>query len=94
MAGVSERICRVCRKFNIKVFFRSGPTLHSLLSKVKDSLPMEKRSGVVYEVPCQCGKVYIRETKLRLETRIKEHEDACKKYHRLTGAVAEYWTWP
>ena len=42
MAGVSERIRRTCKKFNINVFFKSGPTLRSMLSRVKDPLPMEK----------------------------------------------------
>ena len=49
--------------------------------KVCMSLPMrkmappygEKKSGVVYEVPCNCGKVYIGETERTLETRMKEH---------------------
>ena len=39
---------------------------------------MEKKSGVVYEVPCSCGKVYIAETKRTLETRMKEHRAAAR----------------
>ena len=58
VAGVSERIRRVCRDFNIRAVFKSGPTLRSLLAKVKDPLPREKQANVVYEVPCTCGKVY------------------------------------
>ena len=68
VAGISERIRRVCRSYNIRVVFRSGPTLQSMLTKVKDPLPVEKQANVVYEVPCSCGKVYIGETKRRLET--------------------------
>ena len=41
----------------------------SISTKVKDSLPARKQANVVYEVPCTCGKVYIGETKRRLETR-------------------------
>ena len=36
VAGVSERIRRVCRDFNIRTVFKSRPTLCSLLTKVKD----------------------------------------------------------
>ena len=40
---------------------------------------MEKRSKVVYQIPCNCGKKYIGETVRRLETRMKEHRDACQR---------------
>ncbi len=36
VAGVSERIRKVCRDFNIRTVFRSGPTLRNLLTKAKD----------------------------------------------------------
>ena len=64
---------RIRRDFNIRAVFKSGPTLRSLLTRVKDLLPMEKQANVVYEVPCTCGKAYISETTRRLETRLKEH---------------------
>ena len=70
VAGVSERIRKACEKFNLKVVFKSGPTLRSLLTRVKDPLPIEKLAGVVYQIPCQCGKVYVGETQRRLETRV------------------------
>ena len=72
--GLSEDIRRACRKFDIKVAFRSGVSLRSKLSKVKDKLP---NSNVVYRVPCSCGKFYIGGMVRRLETRLKEHKEAC-----------------
>ena len=93
VAGISERIQRVCRDFGIRVVFKSGPTLRSLLTKVKDPLPTEKQSSVVYEVPCTCGKVYIGKTKLRLGTHLKEHKDACAECLTNKSAIAEHsWT--
>ena len=38
VAGVTERV-RVCRGFNIRVVFKSGSTLRSLLTRVKDLSP-------------------------------------------------------
>ena len=70
--------------------FKSGPTLRSLLTKVKDPLPEEKLAGVVYQIPCHCGKVYVGETQRRLETRIKEHRDACTKWDTWMSAIAEH----
>ena len=48
-----------------------------MLTKVKDALPVEKQGNVVYQIPCSCDKTYISETKQRLETRLREHRDAC-----------------
>ena len=80
----------MCRDFNIKTVFRSGPTLRNLLTMVKDPLPIDKQSNVVYEVPCTCGKVYIGETQCRLGTRIKEHKDACVKDLTDKSTIAEH----
>ena len=49
-----------------------------------------KQSNVVYRIPCSCGQVYIRETKWRLETRLKEHQDACERGMMEKSAVAEH----
>ena len=54
--GLSEDIRRVCRKFDIKVVFRSGVSLRSKFSKVKDKLPSDQNSNVVYRVPCSCER--------------------------------------
>ena len=48
VAGMSEDISHVCRKFNIRVVFKSGWTLRSMLTKVKNTLPLGKQSNVVY----------------------------------------------
>ena len=76
VAGTREDIRHICRKFNIRVVFKSRQTLHSMLTMVKDTLPIGTQSNVVYRIPCSCGQVYIRETRWRLEMRLKEHWDA------------------
>ena len=45
---------------------------------------------VVYQVPCSCGLVYIGKTIRRLETRLKEHKDACSKGQTEKSAIAEH----
>ena len=54
---MSEDIRRICRGHNIRVAFRSSRTLRSMLSSVKDKVHAEKQSGVIYKIPCSCGKV-------------------------------------
>ena len=46
--------------------------------KWRTPLPKEKLEGVVYQIPCQCSKVYVGETQRPLETWVKEHRDAWK----------------
>ena len=38
VAGISEDIRHVCRGFKIRIVFKSERTLHSMLTKVKDTL--------------------------------------------------------
>ena len=90
VAGMSEDIRHICRKFNIRVVFKSRWTLHSMLTIVKDTLPIGTQSNVVYCIPCSCGQVYIRETRRRLEMRLKENRDACERGMMVKSAVAEH----
>lgn len=71
------------------VVFRAGMTLRAQLTNVKDRLPHALCSNVVYQVPCSCGRQYIRETVRRLETRIKEHPDACRKCELEKSVITE-----
>ena len=57
------------------------------LRSIKDPLPIEKQTNVVYEIPCTCGKVYIGETKKRLGTRLK---DACVRCQTDKTVIAEH----
>ena len=47
VAGMSEDISGIYRKFNIRVVFKSGRTVRSVLTKVKDTLTIGKQLNVV-----------------------------------------------
>ena len=53
---------------------------------------MENHAEVVYHIPCSCGKMYIGETVRRLETRVKEHRDACQEGVLEKSGLVEH-TW-
>ena len=53
---------------------------------MKDTLPQDKQSHMVYRIRCSCSKIYIRETVKRLETRLKKHQKACRE--GITAALA------
>ena len=51
--------------YNIKAYepiFKLNTTLRSHLVQPKDTLEPSKQDGVVYKIPCECGKVYNGET--------------------------------
>ena len=74
--GLSEKITKTCHRFNVKTAFMSRPTLRNLLCRVKGKPPPEARLGIVYSVPCNCGRIYIGETGRCLSVRIQEHKRA------------------
>ena len=50
----------------------------------------KEQANVVYEVPCTCAKVYIGETKRRIEARLKKHKEAYISGQTDKSAVAEH----
>ena len=88
VAGMSEDIRRICRGLNIRVAFRSSRTLRAMLSSAKDNVPTA-RSSQAWSIqdPLQLRKgVPWR----GLETRLKEHKDACRRGQLERSAVAEH----
>ena len=54
-------------------------TLRKHLSKPKDLVELDKKSNVVYKIPCKDGNVsYIGETKRSFKVRTNEHKRAVK----------------
>ncbi|XP_054768197.2 uncharacterized protein LOC129275734 [Lytechinus pictus] len=73
----SHRLQRILHSANILVRHQSSRKLHSILHSHKDKHPPNKQPGV-YKIPCDCGKVYIGETRRDFDTRLKEY----KTHHR------------
>ena len=57
VSGVSEDIRKVCCCINIRVAFKSGQSLSSILTRVKDMVPSSMHFCIVYHTPYSCGKV-------------------------------------
>ena len=65
----------------------------TILTKVKDPLPMEKQANIIYKVPCTCGKVYISKTTRQLEICLKECKEVCIKGFTDKSTIAKHdWT--
>ena len=87
--GVSTRLKKVYRKAGYKVVFKSGKSLGSILtSKNKMKLPKNSFPGN-YTIPCSCGvPAYRGETKKKVLTRVKEHEEYIRKNQSEKSGVA------
>ena len=72
--GVSEPLRRCLEQQGIRTVFKSETTLTSHLVRPKDTVDPAKQDGVVYRIPCECGKVYVGETGRSMYERIKEHD--------------------
>ena len=68
---------------------KSMSLLRSHLTEVKDTTPISTESTIVYGVPYSCGNVYIGVITRRLEERVEEYQDACKRGDKKVSAIAE-----
>ena len=74
----------------VRAVFKSETTLRSQLVRPKDAVDPAKQDGVVYRIPCECGKVYIGETGRPMQDRIKEHDRDIRLARTETSAVSEH----
>ena len=75
-AGVSERVKKIYRLFDIATGFKPVNKLRGQLVHVKDKPPKDKQSNLVYGYKCAepgCSESYIGETKQSLKARIGQH---------------------
>ena len=88
--GLTHNLKRLLEKNNIECAISSrSQTLRSKLSTVKDKhLPEEK--PCVYEIPCHCGKIYIGQTRRKLQTRIKQHQRDVKNCNHNGSAFVDH----
>ncbi len=73
--GMSERIRRILKPYNILVAHKPSRTVQNVLIKVKDPSPKNSRMEAVYEIECaECPASYFGETRGTLGCRVKEHK--------------------
>jgi hypothetical protein len=68
IARLGEIISRIAKKVNIRTKFTSKSTLRNKLVHFKPKSDNPNK-GVIYKIPCECGKAYIGETGRTLDMR-------------------------
>lgn len=73
--GLSEKLKKTVKneRPQTKVAFRNIHNLKGLYSRLKDPLEDGEKSGLCYSIDCECGSVYIGETRQYFRERIKQH---------------------
>ena len=89
--GLSQKLQRIFKSYGVATTFKPHTTIRQLLVSPKDPVPVEKRSGCVYQINCaDCPKSYIGQTGRQLGDRLKEHKS--KAPSRTPSAVQEHST--
>ena len=73
--GLSESFKKICKRYGIKVHFKSGKTLKDELVAPKDKDHITKKSGIIYRFKCdrlECDEEHIGETSRTFGERFRE----------------------
>ena len=88
---LSESIRRILNPLGICTCLCPYQTLRRTLVHLKNHIPPQQRSGVVYRIPCgTCTKVYISQTGCTLEHQLKEHRRVLVSGEISLSAVAQH----
>ena len=88
--SIGNKLKQVYAKAGLKVVYKSGRNLQSILSnRNKPKLPANSYPGC-YRVPCKCSGNYIGETKKRTCSRFEEHQKAIFTGKTADSALSEH----
>ncbi len=76
--GLSEKIEKQTKDINVRTVFTAKKMIRNYLTKVKTPRNSLDHKGVVYSIPCECGKGYIVDMGRTLTQYISEHKRAVK----------------
>ena len=63
IANISYTVDRCLGKTNSKLAFYNILTVGSVYTRLKHITEKDRKSGVVYKIPCSCGKSYVGQTR-------------------------------
>ncbi|XP_033114537.1 uncharacterized protein LOC117115014 [Anneissia japonica] len=85
----SHQIQRILNSANIRVYHSAPNKLQGILHTYKDKPSHNNRPGV-YNIPCECGKVYIGETGRDLKPDSKNEEQRRGEYQKSSIILHSY----
>ncbi|XP_072033096.1 uncharacterized protein [Amphiura filiformis] len=89
--GVTERVSRVMKKYNVSTAMKPHNTLRRELVHPKDKRDPNNLTQAVYKIPClNCDLSYIGETGRKFGTRLEEHRKEVEKVNSTVVTRAEH----
>ncbi|EZA54510.1 hypothetical protein X777_05489 [Ooceraea biroi] len=80
VGGICEKLCRIYKKYNLRVCYTVFNKLDRFIKLGKDMLSNDVKTDVVYRINCvDCEACYVGQTKRHLSVRVKEHNLNIKK---------------
>ena len=86
----SHQLRRVCRKYEVEPVYRAASTIRDRIVRLKDPLSSNETAGVIYEIPLNCGKVYIGETGRKWAVRKTDHNKNILERNIKGSAIVEH----
>lgn len=81
-----EQIQSLLAQYNFKTVGRNYQNLEvTIFSKLKDQIPKELKSNIVYKVSCSCGSNYIGQSKQYMKKRLYQHQYDVKKTSNISA---------
>lgn len=86
--SLTNAIVNILKNNSIKIAKYNINTVGRLFTRLKDPVPVEFKSNVIYSIPCKlCSQIYIGQTSTWLKTRISKHRSDCN-LNKQTSALA------
>lgn len=82
---ITKKLNNVFKNNNVHLASYNPKTSAKFFGKVKDKVPVNNQSSVVYKLDCSCNKSYIGQTKQYLKSRIDQHKRDIRNGNSNTG---------
>ena len=77
--GLSENVEKALKDLEVRTVFKTNLTLRDHLTKVRTPSDPVTTKGVVYRIPCECGRVYVGETGENTKAKNNETQMSCQE---------------
>ncbi|XP_044588865.1 uncharacterized protein LOC123268048 [Cotesia glomerata] len=75
---ISNQINKCFKKTDIQLVFYNLVKMNSIYSRLKDKVDKGDQSEIVYQIPCECSRCYVGQTKQKLKKRLDQYKNDCR----------------
>lgn len=91
ITGLFEKIKTFFKQYDIEVVGKGDNTLkQNAFTSIKDKVPKLLESNLIYMVICECGKIYVGQTKRKLQKILADHQYYSRIGKKTHSALCEH----